>query len=731
MRKTQDSPSIPRTAIALRTKRPSHSRVADIIATLFLALASVPAAIGSPSYASLGELSQGQAPEGWLRLFDGQSQFGWSSSPTGGASWHASAGVLVSDPAQPGAIRTTTSFSDFDLKFEARITGPGATLLFRADPQSKPAQPGFNLSLNDGSIADLGSSPAAASSDWSTYELNADGTHVTASINGRVTADDKSGKNRVGYFEFNSPRGTRIEIRSITLKPLNLDSLYNGSNLDGWKAVSAPPPESKSKVHLPIPGLSGKPKAPPAVRWTGQGTIHGQGGVGQLESALAYDDFVLQFSARLSGKSSPLGAEVFFRATPNQFDTGYAVSATSDSHATYGTGSLVKIQKSRILSVAPGQFFVGTVIARAHRFSVWINGALVTDYYDSRPEGSYHSAAGPLGFRLQNEKAGLDLRDVRAATLPKGPEPPPLPAPVVAAAPAPVVPSSTASAPAPIILPNFPGQSQDKAQQEQVRKLTVDALSASSPEEAIRINKQILVLDPGDMPAQQRLDKAQAEIDAANAQRERGREQQQTSAVQLASNAQRRDQLLSQAQDDVLTGHVTQANDHLNDAQRLGAAGPEVDRLHSLIASRIRNRLLTHLGLGGTGIVALTWAVIYWYRRRKSALVAYLVALDGVDKGKRYALTQEVTHIGGVAMDGGKKNEVLVHDPDRQVSRFHCEVHKRGNSCYLVDLASSNGTYLRSRPLQPGVAARLRDGDKFTLAHSVAFELRIERQIAS
>jgi hypothetical protein len=31
-----------------------------------------------------------------------------------------------------------------------------------------------------------------------------------------------------------------------------------------------------------------------------------------------------------------------------------------------------------------------------------------------------------------------------------------------------------------------------------------------APEEAIRINKQILILDPGDMPAQQRLDEAQA-----------------------------------------------------------------------------------------------------------------------------------------------------------------------------------------------------------------------------
>jgi pSer/pThr/pTyr-binding forkhead associated (FHA) protein len=79
-------------------------------------------------------------------------------------------------------------------------------------------------------------------------------------------------------------------------------------------------------------------------------------------------------------------------------------------------------------------------------------------------------------------------------------------------------------------------------------------------------------------------------------------------------------------------------------------------------------------------------------------------------------------------MDGGKKNEVLVRDPDRQVSRFHCEVHKRGLNCYLIDLNSSNGTFLHSRVLQPGVAARLRDGDRFALARAASFELHLERQ---
>lgn len=706
-----------------RMLRPLHNMrlLAACILLFFTASAT---AWAPPSY-----LPPDVASQGWIRLFDGTSRFGWIS---GGGDWQINASAMVSDAAQSSWVRTTASFSDFDLKFEARVRGGPATLLLRADPQSKPTQPGCTLSLNDGTITGISGTAGSISSGWNSYEVQADGTHLVASLNGKITADGKLTKSRVGYFEFASPKGTHLEIRSIVLKPLGLSPLYNGSNLDGWKSVTVPAPQGKSKLHLPIPGLSGKPKAPPSAQWSGLGGIHGQGGMGQLESGVAYDDFVLQFTARVANKDEHGGVEMFFRAQPNQFGSGYAVSvdAATDRQIqdgkSFGAGGLIKLQKARSGSLNPGQYFTCTVIARAHRFSVWINGAQVTDYYDARPEGQYHSAAGPLGFRIQNDKAALDLRDVHVVGLPKGPEAPPPPAPVVAETPATPVPTGAAPAPAPIILPEQ--SPQEKAEQEQVRKLTVAALEASSPEEAVSINKQILVLDPGDMPAQQRLDKAQAAIDAANAQRERGKQEEQASAAKLEANSTRRAELLHETQNALLLGHLNEAQDKLNDAQRLGANGPEVDRLHELIVSRIRNRLLLRAGLGGGGVVACAGLLIFFWRRRGRTKIAYLVSLDGVDKGKRYLLNQEVTHIGGVAMDGGRKNEVLVRDPDRQVSRFHCEVHKRGNNCYLIDLDSSNGTFLHGRSLQPGMAVRLRNGDKFTLARAATFELRIDRQ---
>lgn len=57
-----------------------------------------------------------EAAQGWIRLFDGNSHFGWTA---GGGDWQISRNELVSDPGVQSWLRSTTSFSDFDLKFEA------------------------------------------------------------------------------------------------------------------------------------------------------------------------------------------------------------------------------------------------------------------------------------------------------------------------------------------------------------------------------------------------------------------------------------------------------------------------------------------------------------------------------------------------------------------------------------------------------------------------------------
>ena len=690
--------------------------------------------------ASAGALcaaADGEDPSGgWIRLFDGVSRFGWVA---GAGNWQVSDAVLISDGTAAGRIYTDVPFADFTLRFEARVTGGPADVVVRLDMESKPAQPGVHIGLTDGSLEGQhgNAALAAGAQGWRQIEVRADGDQLSATINGMPVAAETDAENRIGAIQFETPKGSRLEVRSVWLKPLGLNSLYNGTNLDGWRAVNPKAPEKKSGgMHLPIPNPFAKSKTPKAAHWSGDGAIQGSDGEGQLETTQTFADFLLQLTAHVTGSQhgDTSVAELLARGAANQYAGGYAIDlALTGAEKAVNSGNLLVPEKTRSAGLPPGGAHPFTVIERGRRFALWVDGGEIMDFYDSRPEGTYHASAGPLALLVGNEHAKLELTSVAAAALPQGPKP--ASAPAAASVPAPDAASAATATPQPspsatpvpaFNLPPVPGQSpEDKARAEQVRTLTVQALETQNPEDAARINKQILVLDPGDMPAQQRLDKAQARLDARVDLQEHALQLQMATTSKLEQNVARRDSLMQQAEDALVHSKTGEARDRLNDAKRLGASGPEVDHLQAIIHDRIRNHILVWSLLGFGALFALVVGLIYLRRLRRQAPVGYLVALDGVEKGRRYLLNQEVTHVGGVAMDAGKKNEVIVRDPDRLVSRFHLEVHKRKNIYYVIDLDSSNGTYLNGRRLPAGAVTRLRNGDKLALAKAVSFALQL------
>src|SRR6185437_5001718 len=93
----------------------------------------------------------------------------------------------------------------------------------------------------------------------------------------------------------------------------------------------------------------------------------------------------------------------------------------------------------------------------------------------------------------------------------------------------------------------------------------------------------------------------------------------------------------------------------------------------------------------GAGVVALV-GIIVLYIRSRGQKQAYLEVIEGLDKGKRYNLDQDIVHIGAVPQDGGNKNEIVVRDVERMISRFHCEIHKHNGKFFLIDCDSANGT---------------------------------------
>ena len=95
-------------------------------------------------------------------------------------------------------------------------------------------------------------------------------------------------------------------------------------------------------------------------------------------------------------------------------------------------------------------------------------------------------------------------------------------------------------------------------------------------------------------------------------------------------------------------------------------------------------------------------------------LNAWLVRQSGLLAGTRHALRDDVTRIGR-----GPDNDIIISEA-AMVSSHHVEIRKEGESYRLVDLNSTNGTYLNGErvteaPLEPASAIRLgADGPEFS-----------------
>ena len=104
---------------------------------------------------------------------------------------------------------------------------------------------------------------------------------------------------------------------------------------------------------------------------------------------------------------------------------------------------------------------------------------------------------------------------------------------------------------------------------------------------------------------------------------------------------------------------------------------------------------------------------------RVAATDANLIAVQGggLTPGERIDL------FGGVTI--GRAEEADVRIEDRFASGIHCRVHSRGNSYFVEDMSSTNGTYLNSEDLHG--EAPLHDFDEIRIGDTVLrFELSID-----
>lgn len=372
----------------------------------------------------LNQLSPEQAADGWIRLFDGETFFGWK--PNNNVNWQITDGVIHADQGEPGLLCTTTEFADYELLCDFRLESGGNSgvflrTLFQPKEVTKDC---YELNLCDshpafptGSLVGIVKPDTASSGEgkWMTFRIVALKNQIDVWLDGEkilAFTDTRPEARFRGLIGLQKNAG-KAEYRNVFLKPLATQPLFNGRDLSGWRVV----PGSKSQFTVE------------------DQAIHVVNGRGFLESVAVFGDFVLQAQARTNGKH--LNSGIFFRAMPGTEkdpSNGYEAQIHNawkendrSKPADFGTGAIYRRVPARRVVSNDLEWLTMTVCASGPHFSVWVNGEQVTDWTDPRqpnenPREGLRSKAGHFSLQGHDPTTDLLFRKLRAVELPAEPQ---------------------------------------------------------------------------------------------------------------------------------------------------------------------------------------------------------------------------------------------------------------------------------------------------------------------
>jgi hypothetical protein len=171
-----------------------------------------------------------QAQRGWTTLFDGKNLDAFNK--VGDANWSVVDGVVQADKGMGGYLVTKQPYTDFEIRAEFWVDTPANSGIFiRCDnPQMPGAEACYEVNIFDtrpdptygtGAIVNVAkvASPIKAGGKWNTYEIRAQGPHLTVTLNGMKTADAQDAKHARGPFALQYGAGV-VKFRSVQVRPL-------------------------------------------------------------------------------------------------------------------------------------------------------------------------------------------------------------------------------------------------------------------------------------------------------------------------------------------------------------------------------------------------------------------------------------------------------------------------------------------------------------------------------
>lgn len=359
---------------------------------------SAVAALSLCLVASAG-MSQSVAEGQWIDLFDGESLYGWTAF--GDSKWAVENGSIAGGDADSwsGFLATNSRFADFELAIKAQVSEDGALgVTVRGSlegHQSETGSPSLQLTPSE---------------KMQVVSIRAEGAKVTATVDGKAVdmGAAQAGKGRILLQYHRGKKPPKIAISEVKLRPLALKAVFNGKDLTGWNLI----PDHKSVFKVL------------------DGAINVTNGNGQLETDGVYRDFILQLDIISNGDH--LNSGVFFRSPKGVFWKGYESQVRNQwegddrtKPVDFGTGGMYGVDPARKVVSSDGQWFNKTVVCDDNHFSVWIDGYLVSDFFETRPavadsngKAGFVSAAGTINLQGHDPTTNLSFKNINVGEYP-------------------------------------------------------------------------------------------------------------------------------------------------------------------------------------------------------------------------------------------------------------------------------------------------------------------------
>ena len=196
-----------------------------------LAIALLFSAIATVQYA---DVAYGQ--DGWITLFDGKNLDQWQGDGT--ATFKIEDGsVIATDKKDPKAVAaylvSKQSFKDFEIRAEFWVSDDANSGIYIrcTDVANISSKTGYEVNIFDqrpdqsmgtGAIAPFAKSavPIKAGGKWNTYEIVANGSKFTVTLNGVKTVDGaENADHKEGPIALQFGVGT-VKFRKVQIKPL-------------------------------------------------------------------------------------------------------------------------------------------------------------------------------------------------------------------------------------------------------------------------------------------------------------------------------------------------------------------------------------------------------------------------------------------------------------------------------------------------------------------------------